>query len=192
MVLQYFGAERPIFSFERNAKSFAIAICVVFFTFPVLVYMLNSLERVREVAVVKIFGNKTKTQRPGKLATEAVRTILMYLLRQDILTSNLARPLLRRPDTAIVASRSQASLHIMSSIDHELRPFLSVPSSLPSVHLIQLLVVKFCSCHLYSIRNVKGASFKFSSRAALRCTDGRVPIFPIPRTVVEELSQAEV
>ncbi|KAF3006042.1 hypothetical protein E8E13_010813 [Curvularia kusanoi] len=47
LALQYFGADKDIFSFERNAKTFGIAICVLFSVLSVLAYVLNLLNHGR-------------------------------------------------------------------------------------------------------------------------------------------------
>jgi hypothetical protein len=41
--LQYFGAEKDIFPFERNIKSFMIALILLIFALPCLTYGLDSL-----------------------------------------------------------------------------------------------------------------------------------------------------
>ncbi|KAH7077051.1 hypothetical protein FB567DRAFT_534429 [Paraphoma chrysanthemicola] len=44
LVLQYFGSEQAVFSFERNPRTFIIALVVVFATLPLLTYALYSFE----------------------------------------------------------------------------------------------------------------------------------------------------
>jgi hypothetical protein len=43
LALQYFGAEKDIFPFERNIKSFVIALIILIFALPCLTYGLDSL-----------------------------------------------------------------------------------------------------------------------------------------------------
>jgi hypothetical protein len=43
LALQYFGAEKDIFPFERNIKSFMIALILLIFALPCLTYGLDSL-----------------------------------------------------------------------------------------------------------------------------------------------------
>lgn len=43
LALQYFGAEKDIFSFERNPRTFSYAICILFITLPILTYVLSLL-----------------------------------------------------------------------------------------------------------------------------------------------------
>jgi hypothetical protein len=43
--LQYFGADKDIFSFERNPRTFSYAICVLFCALPILTYGLSLLNQ---------------------------------------------------------------------------------------------------------------------------------------------------
>jgi hypothetical protein len=43
LALQYFGAEKDIFPFERNIKSFLIAWVILLFSLPCLTYGLDAL-----------------------------------------------------------------------------------------------------------------------------------------------------
>ncbi|KAH8726341.1 hypothetical protein GQ44DRAFT_771521 [Phaeosphaeriaceae sp. PMI808] len=43
LALQYFGSETRIFAFDRNPKTFVIALCVLIFALPCLTYGLDSL-----------------------------------------------------------------------------------------------------------------------------------------------------
>jgi hypothetical protein len=54
LVLQYFGSERAIFSFERNPRTFGIAIVIVFSTLPLLTFALYSIQRGR--ALLELMG----------------------------------------------------------------------------------------------------------------------------------------
>jgi hypothetical protein len=57
--LQYFGADRQIFSFERNGRTFILAVCIVFLALPVLTFALYFLERIQK-AIFAMFGAKEK------------------------------------------------------------------------------------------------------------------------------------
>lgn len=61
LALQYFGAEKDIFSFDRNPKTFSYAICVLFCALPVMTYALSLLNRSWDNLVRKLLG-KTKTK----------------------------------------------------------------------------------------------------------------------------------
>jgi hypothetical protein len=41
LALQYFGAEKDIFSFDRNPRTFSYTICVLFCALPILTYALS-------------------------------------------------------------------------------------------------------------------------------------------------------
>jgi hypothetical protein len=60
LVLQYFGSERAIFSFERTPRTFVIAVFIVFFTLPVLTLALHSVERIKK-AILSILGAARRT-----------------------------------------------------------------------------------------------------------------------------------
>jgi len=55
LALQYFGAEKDIFAFERNAKTFFIALFVLLFLLPCLACFLDYMVRGVEV-VSQRFG----------------------------------------------------------------------------------------------------------------------------------------
>jgi hypothetical protein len=80
--LQYFGAEKDIFPFDRNAKTFVIALFVLLFALPSLAYVLD-----RSVCVGKdIFVRLRK--RPKKTNIEAIsdgKHLLWCCMRSDAL-----------------------------------------------------------------------------------------------------------
>jgi hypothetical protein len=42
IVLQYFGADQPIFSFfERNPRNFGISFCILAFAFPLITFVFD-------------------------------------------------------------------------------------------------------------------------------------------------------
>ncbi|KAJ4343973.1 hypothetical protein N0V95_006489 [Ascochyta clinopodiicola] len=61
LALQYFGAEKDIFSFERNPKTFSYTICVLFCALPILTYALSLLNQTWDNFVRRILG-KTRPE----------------------------------------------------------------------------------------------------------------------------------
>ena len=60
LALQYFGAEKDIFSFERNPRTFTYAVCVLFCALPILTYVLSLLNQSWDNLVRRFLG-KTKS-----------------------------------------------------------------------------------------------------------------------------------
>lgn len=56
LALQYFGAEKDIFSFERNPRTFSYAICILFCALPILTYGLSLLNQRWDDFSKRIFG----------------------------------------------------------------------------------------------------------------------------------------
>ncbi|KAF3034718.1 hypothetical protein E8E12_007033 [Didymella heteroderae] len=56
LALQYFGAEKDIFSFERNPRTFSYAICILFCALPILTYCLSLLNQRWDDFSKRIFG----------------------------------------------------------------------------------------------------------------------------------------
>ncbi|KAH7072767.1 hypothetical protein BKA63DRAFT_567359 [Paraphoma chrysanthemicola] len=63
LVLQYFGAERPIFAFERNTRSFVLALLVVFAALPLLIFLLGLVEHLKQIVLSTRGMKKTKRTR---------------------------------------------------------------------------------------------------------------------------------
>ncbi|KAJ8113691.1 hypothetical protein OPT61_g4239 [Boeremia exigua] len=80
LALQYFGAEKDIFSFERNPRNFSYAICVLFITLPVLTYVLSSLNLYWEMLLSRICGKKgTNTDEESPVELEELpRSAVSY------------------------------------------------------------------------------------------------------------------
>lgn len=53
IALQYFGADRDILPFDRNIKSFSIAIVILCVSFPLLTFVLNYLDQLQQRRRVK-------------------------------------------------------------------------------------------------------------------------------------------
>lgn len=58
LALQYFGAEKGIFSFERNPRTFSYAICTLFIALPILTHILSLLNHRWDVLLSRICRNK--------------------------------------------------------------------------------------------------------------------------------------
>lgn len=56
LALQYFGAEKDIFSFERNPRTFSYAICILFCALPILTYGLSMLNQRWDEFSKRFFG----------------------------------------------------------------------------------------------------------------------------------------
>lgn len=56
LALQYFGAEKDIFSFDRNPRTFSYTICVLFCALPMLTYGLGMLNKGWDNFMRKMFG----------------------------------------------------------------------------------------------------------------------------------------
>ncbi|UPX18040.1 uncharacterized protein EKO05_0008363 [Ascochyta rabiei] len=65
LALQYFGAEKDIFSFERNPKTFSYTVCVLFFALPILTYALSLLNRTWDNLIRRIFGKTGPEDKEG-------------------------------------------------------------------------------------------------------------------------------
>lgn len=61
LALQYFGAEKDIFSFDRNPRTFSYAICVLFCVLPLLTYGLGLLNRSWDTLMRKMIGKTRDT-----------------------------------------------------------------------------------------------------------------------------------
>jgi hypothetical protein len=58
LALQYFGAERDIFSFDRNPKTFSFTICILFCALPILTYALSLLNNSWDHFVPKLYPKR--------------------------------------------------------------------------------------------------------------------------------------
>jgi hypothetical protein len=56
LALQYFGAEKDIFSFERNPRTFSYAIVILFCALPLLTYVVSLLNRRWDEFSKRVFG----------------------------------------------------------------------------------------------------------------------------------------
>lgn len=56
LALQYFGADKDIFSFDRNPRTFSYTICVLFCVLPLLTYGLGLLNQSWDAFMRKMFG----------------------------------------------------------------------------------------------------------------------------------------
>jgi hypothetical protein len=87
VVLQYFGSERAIFAFERNPKSFILALLVVFFALPLLTVVFGYFERAQRAlfAALALNGKRDKptAKDPGKYDDIHDRTSGNSLTSQD-------------------------------------------------------------------------------------------------------------
>jgi hypothetical protein len=61
LALQYFGAEKDIFSFDRNPRTFSYAICVLFCVLPLLTYGLGLLNQSWDALMRKMIGKTRVT-----------------------------------------------------------------------------------------------------------------------------------
>jgi hypothetical protein len=61
LVLQYFSAETPIFPFERNTKTFVIAVCIVFVALPLLTFVLNTVDYAQKAVREMLSVGKKQT-----------------------------------------------------------------------------------------------------------------------------------
>lgn len=61
LALQYFGAEKDIFSFDRNPRTFSYTICVLFCALPILTYLLSLANQSWNNFVRKLFP-RTKSE----------------------------------------------------------------------------------------------------------------------------------
>jgi hypothetical protein len=59
LALQYFGGDRDIFPFDRNAKSFVVALFILIFALPCLTYILHCFVNL----VVELAGRVTTKPR---------------------------------------------------------------------------------------------------------------------------------
>lgn len=56
LALQYFGAEKDIFSFDRNPRTFSYTICALFCVLLILTYGLGFLSQSWDAIMRKMFG----------------------------------------------------------------------------------------------------------------------------------------
>lgn len=61
LALQYFGAEKDIFSFDRNPRTFSYTICVLFCVLPLLTYGLGLLNQSWDTLMRKMIGKTRDT-----------------------------------------------------------------------------------------------------------------------------------
>jgi hypothetical protein len=74
LALQYFGAEKDIFSFDRNPRTFSYTICVLFCALPILTYALSLLNQSWDNFFRKIFRRSKSEDEEGALALRKSRT----------------------------------------------------------------------------------------------------------------------
>ena len=80
LALQYFGADKDIFSFERNPRTFSYTICVLFCALPILTYGLSLLNQTWDNFVRRLFGKPRARDEERNVGESAF--VLHVLLRQ--------------------------------------------------------------------------------------------------------------
>jgi hypothetical protein len=60
VVLQYFGAERPIFtSFDRNPRNFGISLCILTFALPILTFVFSLVCDMYDYVILRMNSKMT-------------------------------------------------------------------------------------------------------------------------------------